>query len=310
MPAYPGSTLRALPRRSRIVPSTTRSRRPARVSRRRQPERSPPGNEGRRRRGGGGASPPGPPFPLPLSVPIGFSDSVSPSESGPSKGEDERPSDCMTSSSFGPPDIGGWGDGGITARAAKEARRRARLLLEYSKTEIAHSIRRLGGGSAIMGAWRVRPSNLRRTGGTRPHACATTSERRSGSPRARRKRERPTRYAGAWPRISSPLGPARARRWTPWPSSTAGGARTARSSDPAPSLRRPTCLARIREAVEVMRPLLPRLETLNDEELRELDAAARVIDAETRALREAVARETPETHGDARRRTHPGARGR
>ena len=51
------------------------------------------------------------------------------------------------------------------------------------------------------------------------------------------------------------------------------------------------CLARIREAVEIMRPLLPRFDTLAERELRELDAAARVVDAETRALRDAVARE-------------------
>jgi len=51
------------------------------------------------------------------------------------------------------------------------------------------------------------------------------------------------------------------------------------------------CLARIREAVEIMRELLPRLDTLTDDELRELDSAARVVDAETRALRDAVARE-------------------
>jgi len=51
------------------------------------------------------------------------------------------------------------------------------------------------------------------------------------------------------------------------------------------------CLARIREAVEIMRELLPRLDTLTDDELRELDSAARVVDAETRAFRDVVARE-------------------
>jgi len=50
-------------------------------------------------------------------------------------------------------------------------------------------------------------------------------------------------------------------------------------------------LARIHEAVERMRPLLPRLDTLAERELRELDDAARVVDAETRALRDVVARE-------------------
>jgi len=62
-------------------------------------------------------------------------------------------------------------------------------------------------------------------------------------------------------------------------------------SPPATATATPTatgCLARIREAVEIMRPLLPRLDALTDGELRELDSAARVVDAETRALRDAV----------------------
>jgi len=58
-----------------------------------------------------------------------------------------------------------------------------------------------------------------------------------------------------------------------------------------PDSRAAECLARIREAVEIMRPLLPRLDTLAERELRELDDAARVVDSETRALRDAVARE-------------------
>ena len=190
-----------------------------------------------------------------------------------------------------PPDIGGRDDGGITARAAKEPRRRARVPASSSKTEIAPPIRRFRARSAIMDPWRVRPSSLRRTGATRPRACAMTSERRSASPRPRRERRRPTLCAGGWRRISSPPGPARTRRWTPWPSSTAGRARTGRSSGPTPIHRRRACLARIREAVEVMRPLLPRLDALTEDELRELDAAARVVDAETRVLRDAIERE-------------------
>ena len=58
-----------------------------------------------------------------------------------------------------------------------------------------------------------------------------------------------------------------------------------------PDSRAAACLARIREAVEIMRPLLLRLDTLAERELRELDDAARVVDSETRALRDAVARE-------------------
>ena len=58
-----------------------------------------------------------------------------------------------------------------------------------------------------------------------------------------------------------------------------------------PATAATACLARIREAVEIMRELLPRLDALADDELRELDSAARVVDAETRALRDAVARE-------------------
>jgi hypothetical protein len=51
-------------------------------------------------------------------------------------------------------------------------------------------------------------------------------------------------------------------------------------------------LERIRAAVDAMRPRLPRLRSLSlgEAELRELDAAARVIDEETRALREELAR--------------------
>jgi len=51
-------------------------------------------------------------------------------------------------------------------------------------------------------------------------------------------------------------------------------------------------LDRIRGAVDAMRPRLPRLRSLSlgDAELKELDAAARVIDEETRALREELAR--------------------
>ena len=58
-----------------------------------------------------------------------------------------------------------------------------------------------------------------------------------------------------------------------------------------PDSRAAACLARIREAVEIKRPLLPRLDTHAERELRELDDAARVVDSETRALRDAVARE-------------------
>lgn len=50
---------------------------------------------------------------------------------------------------------------------------------------------------------------------------------------------------------------------------------------------------RIRAAIDSMRPRLPRLRSLSlgEAELRELDEAARVVDAETRALREELARE-------------------
>ena len=51
-------------------------------------------------------------------------------------------------------------------------------------------------------------------------------------------------------------------------------------------------LDRIRAAVDTMRPRLPRLRSLSlgEAELKELDAAARVIDEETRLLREELAR--------------------
>jgi hypothetical protein len=51
-------------------------------------------------------------------------------------------------------------------------------------------------------------------------------------------------------------------------------------------------LARIRAAIDSMRARLPRLRSisLGEAELRELDAAARVVDEETRALREELAR--------------------
>jgi hypothetical protein len=57
----------------------------------------------------------------------------------------------------------------------------------------------------------------------------------------------------------------------------------------------PSCaarLGRIRAAIDSMRPRLPRLRSLSlgEAELRELDAAARAIDEETRALREELAR--------------------
>ena len=57
----------------------------------------------------------------------------------------------------------------------------------------------------------------------------------------------------------------------------------------------PACAARldrIRAAIDSMRPRLPRLRSLSlgEADLRELDAAARVIDEETRALREELAR--------------------
>ena len=53
-----------------------------------------------------------------------------------------------------------------------------------------------------------------------------------------------------------------------------------------------TRVERIRAAIDSMRPALPRLRSLSlgETELRSLDAAARVIDAETRALREDLAR--------------------
>jgi hypothetical protein len=55
-------------------------------------------------------------------------------------------------------------------------------------------------------------------------------------------------------------------------------------------------LDRIRAAIDVMRPRLPRLRSLalGDVELRELDEAARVIDEETRALRAELASGTRE----------------
>ena len=59
------------------------------------------------------------------------------------------------------------------------------------------------------------------------------------------------------------------------------------ASEPASAAR----VDRIRAAVDAMRPRLPRLRsiTLGEADLRELDAAARVIDDETRALREELA---------------------
>ena len=59
------------------------------------------------------------------------------------------------------------------------------------------------------------------------------------------------------------------------------------------------CLARIRDAVDVLRRLLPGLGGLSDRELHGLDEATRVIDAETRALREAVGREATRLEGPA-----------
>jgi hypothetical protein len=59
-------------------------------------------------------------------------------------------------------------------------------------------------------------------------------------------------------------------------------------SHPASAAR----VERIRAAIDAMRPRLPRLRSLSlgEEELRTLDAASRVIDEETRALREDLAR--------------------
>jgi hypothetical protein len=59
-------------------------------------------------------------------------------------------------------------------------------------------------------------------------------------------------------------------------------------SDPACAPR----VERIRAAIDAMRPRLPRLRSisLGESELRELDAATRIVDEETRALREELAR--------------------
>src|SRR3954471_5891971 len=59
------------------------------------------------------------------------------------------------------------------------------------------------------------------------------------------------------------------------------------------------CLAKIHDAIHLVRKLLPRLAALTDRELHELDHATRVIDAETRALRAAVAGEDAGREGPA-----------
>ena len=150
---------------------------------------------------------------------------------------------------------------------------------------------------AIMREWLARPFHLPPAGTTRRRDCAMTSERRSAFRRPQPEKRRPRLCENGWRRTSSPRAPVPARRWTRWRSSTAGGARTERSSPAIP--RRGHAWRGFARAVDVVRKLLPGLDGLSDRELHELDDATRVIDAETRALREAVAREATGMEGPA-----------